>query len=82
MRKSLSKMGNYSQNARGLVETLPKLLAYDSSPEHMKTAIHWFRRDLRLTDNTALAAATKSAENVVPAYVRSTWKTAHRWTGP
>ncbi|MFZ4682488.1 MAG: cryptochrome/photolyase family protein [Terrimicrobiaceae bacterium] len=48
----------------------------------MKTAIHWFRRDLRITDNTALAAASASAEMVVPVYILSEWKDAHRWTGP
>ena len=48
----------------------------------MQTAIHWFRRDLRLTDNTALAAAAKSAQQVVPAYILSSWKKNHRWTGP
>jgi len=31
--------------------------------------IHWFRRDLRLTDNTALAAALTRAEEVVPVFV-------------
>ncbi len=48
--------------------------------EAMKTAIHWFRRDLRITDNTALAAAVEEAEHVVPVYVVSGWKNAHRWT--
>jgi deoxyribodipyrimidine photo-lyase len=47
----------------------------------MKTAIHWFRRDLRITDNTALAAAAKAAEQVVPVYVSSAWKKKHGWTG-
>ena len=47
----------------------------------MKTAIHWFRRDLRITDNTALAAAAKAADHVVPVYVASGWKKNHRWTG-
>ena len=47
----------------------------------MKTVIHWFRRDLRLTDNTALAAAAKAGEQVVPVYVVSEWKKAHQWTG-
>lgn len=47
----------------------------------MKRAIHWFRRDLRITDNTALAAAAKEAEEVVPVYVVSDWKKKHRWTG-
>jgi len=47
----------------------------------MKTVIHWFRRDLRLTDNTALAAAARAAESVVPVYVQSSWNGSHRWTG-
>lgn len=46
------------------------------------TVIHWFRRDLRLTDNTALHQAVSSAEFVVPVYVISDWKGSHRWTGP
>jgi deoxyribodipyrimidine photo-lyase len=48
----------------------------------VKTVLHWFRRDLRLTDNTALHAAARVAENVVPVFIRSTWRDAHRWTGP
>ena len=44
--------------------------------------IHWFRRDLRITDNTALAAAAATGEPVVPVYVRSTWTERHQWTGP
>ena len=47
----------------------------------MKTAIHWFRRDLRITDNTALNAAAKTSESVVPVYIASDWKKNHRWTG-
>lgn len=47
----------------------------------MKTVIHWFRRDLRLTDNSALNAAAATGAQVVPAYVSSEWKHAHRWTG-
>jgi deoxyribodipyrimidine photo-lyase len=47
----------------------------------MSTAIHWFRRDLRLTDNTALNAAAASHQRVIPAYILSAWKTHHRWTG-
>jgi len=46
------------------------------------TVIHWFRRDLRLTDNTALHHASKAAEQVVPVYVQSDWKQRHGWTGP
>lgn len=48
----------------------------------MKTAIHWFRRDLRLTDNTALNAAAGSAEEIVPVYILSDWKGSHHWVGP
>ena len=48
----------------------------------MRTAIHWFRRDLRLTDNTALNAAAAAAEHVVPVYVLSAWQGQHHWTGP
>ncbi|MGC6425767.1 MAG: cryptochrome/photolyase family protein [Akkermansiaceae bacterium] len=44
--------------------------------------IHWFRRDLRLTDNTALNAACEAAEEVVPLYICSSWKKEHLWTGP
>lgn len=48
----------------------------------MKTVIHWFRRDFRITDNTALSLAASRAEHVVPVYVVSGWRDAHRWTGP
>ncbi len=47
-----------------------------------RLAIHWFRRDLRLTDNTALHHAVVSSGQVLPVYVISDWKGAHRWTGP
>jgi len=48
----------------------------------LKTVIHWFRRDLRLTDNTALHAAASSGAQVLPVYILSDWKKNHRWTGP
>jgi deoxyribodipyrimidine photo-lyase len=48
----------------------------------MATAIHWFRRDLRILDNTALCQAARVADVVVPAYVLSTWQGDHAWTGP
>lgn len=35
----------------------------------MTTAIWWIRRDLRLTDNQALAAALAHADQVVPVFV-------------
>ncbi|TSA29085.1 MAG: deoxyribodipyrimidine photo-lyase [Verrucomicrobiaceae bacterium] len=47
----------------------------------MKTVIHWFRRDLRITDNTALSAAARERARVIPVYVLSGWHGAHRWTG-
>jgi deoxyribodipyrimidine photolyase len=47
-----------------------------------RKAIHWFRRDLRLTDNTALHHASADAGMVIPVYILSQWKGSHRWTGP
>lgn len=35
----------------------------------MKTVIHWFRRDLRVSDNVALSEAAKRAENVIPLFI-------------
>lgn len=43
--------------------------------------LFWFRRDLRLSDNTALDAAIKSGDQVIPVYVLSGWRENHRWTG-
>ncbi len=48
----------------------------------MSVAIHWFRRDLRLADNTALNAALATSDQIVPVYVVSRWKGRHDWTGP
>ena len=36
-----------------------------------KTAILWLRRDLRLADNPALAAALARCERVVPVYIHA-----------
>lgn len=47
-----------------------------------KTVIHWFRRDLRLSDNTALHHASLAAKQVVTVYLLSSWKKSHAWTGP
>ncbi len=47
----------------------------------MNTVIHWFRRDLRLSDNTALNAAADSGAQVLPVYILSQWKQNHSWTG-
>ena len=46
-----------------------------------KRVIHWFRRDLRLSDNTALNEALASTEEVVTTYILSDWKQQHLWTG-
>ena len=35
----------------------------------MKTSIWWIRRDLRLTDNQALAAAQSVGDQVVPVFI-------------
>ena len=35
----------------------------------MKTVIHWFRRDLRVSDNVALSEVAKRAENVIPLFI-------------
>jgi len=48
----------------------------------MRRVIHWFRRDLRITDNTALWHASNEADEVIPVYILSTWKKRHPWTGP
>ena len=55
---------------------------FTRSKRHVKTVIHWFRRDLRLTDNTALNAAAAAAETVVPIFILSGWQGQHHWTGP
>jgi deoxyribodipyrimidine photo-lyase len=47
----------------------------------MQRVIHWFRRDLRLHDNTALHAALGAAAEIVPVYVVSEWRGRHAWTG-
>ena len=35
----------------------------------MKGAIHWIRRDLRITDNTALSLAVRQAQVVYPLFI-------------
>ena len=51
-------------------------------PSPHRLAIHWFRRDLRILDNSALHAAGSASVGVLPVYVASDWKDAHLWTGP
>lgn len=51
----------------------------------MRRVIHWFRRDFRITDNTALTAAVADAGSegeVILVYIASDWKGSHNWTGP
>jgi len=48
----------------------------------MRRVIHWFRRDLRVTDNTALWHASRAGEETIPVYILSKWKNYHPWTGP
>jgi len=45
-------------------------------------AIHWFRRDLRVLDNTSLWHASREGLPVLPVYVLADWKGHHSWTGP
>ena len=47
----------------------------------MSIAIHWFRRDLRLTDNTALNAALAAHDQVVTVFIVSEWTGTHQWCG-
>jgi deoxyribodipyrimidine photo-lyase len=35
----------------------------------VRTVLHWFRRDLRVSDNTALSAAVRRAQRVIPVFV-------------
>src|ERR1700759_5070164 len=37
----------------------------------VKTAIHWFRRDLRVSDNVALSEAYKRAETLIPVFTEN-----------
>jgi deoxyribodipyrimidine photo-lyase len=47
----------------------------------MPTALWWIRRDLRLSDNQALAAALGAAEQVVPVFVLDPALLASPYTG-
>jgi deoxyribodipyrimidine photo-lyase len=51
-------------------------------PSPHRLAVHWFRRDLRILDNSALHAAEAGASCVLPVYLASDRKGAHLWTGP
>lgn len=43
--------------------------------------IYWVRRDLRVSDNQALLAASCEGASVIPVYFLSQWKSEHDWTG-
>ena len=51
-------------------------------PASKASVIHWFRRDLRVTDNTALRGAARLGLALVPVYILSDWHDSHSWTGP
>ncbi|MGL4398428.1 MAG: cryptochrome/photolyase family protein [Luteolibacter sp.] len=51
-------------------------------PDEKASVIHWFRRDLRVADNTALHGAAKLGIPVIPVFILSNWYGAHSWTGP
>ena len=50
--------------------------------ESYRCALHWFRRDLRVSDNTGFFHACETGAQVVPVFVLSHWEEAHAWTGP
>ena len=37
--------------------------------QRMNAVIHWFRRDLRISDNTALSEAARQADRVIPVFI-------------
>lgn len=43
--------------------------------------IHWFRRDLRIADNTGLFHASRREAPLIPVYFLSEWRGSHAWTG-
>ncbi len=45
-------------------------------------ALHWFRNDLRLHDNTALGAAAERAEELLPVFVVDPHLVQHRCGPP
>lgn len=51
-------------------------------PDSPPSVIHWYRRDLRIADNTALLHAASFGLAVAPVYFLSSWKKHHGWTGP
>jgi len=46
------------------------------------SVIHWFRRDLRIADNTGLFHASRTGSPTVPVFFLSDWRGPHHWTGP
>ena len=50
-------------------------------PSSPPPVIHWFRRDLRILDNTGLLKASNVGRPVIPLYIVSNWSDSHNWTG-
>jgi deoxyribodipyrimidine photo-lyase len=46
------------------------------------SVIHWFRRDLRIADHSALRAAANLGIPLIPVYILGDWVGPHLWTGP
>jgi deoxyribodipyrimidine photo-lyase len=61
-----------SWSAASLEKAAPhanRQLPFSATIPAVKTALHWFRRDLRITDNTALSAAAHQAERMIPVFI-------------
>ena len=56
-------------------------MLYKSYTSGMGAALLWFRRDLRLADNPALAAALASCPGIVPVYVHAPDEEGSWWPG-
>ena len=48
----------------------------------MTSIVHWFRRDLRVTDNTSLARAARDADRVIPVFILDDHYAADPNVGP
>jgi deoxyribodipyrimidine photo-lyase len=51
-------------------------------PGEQRPVVHWFRRDLRIADNSSFSQAAGTGSPVIPVYFLSDWKGRHSWTGP
>lgn len=50
--------------------------------EQNRPVIHWYRRDLRVADNSSLVRAASESLLLIPVYFLSEWRNFHAWTGP